>query len=174
MFMLSLCVVPLAVFMGLSAAANERSRGTLPFLQTPRPPTWRTSLTKMVFGLSSLILAVVLTLPLFYGWNLWLESSHHGDSLTVRQMNRQGVTGNYYLDVVLISTTLAASLFIWSAASGVNRKDEVSAGAVALAAIVGWYFALFLVGYLLFRLFEPWSGNAFWYALSHLIALLGL
>jgi hypothetical protein len=36
----------------------------------------------------------------------------------------------------------AASLFIWSAAAGVNRKDEISAGAVALAAMVGWWLLL--------------------------------
>ena len=79
---------------GPHAAANERSRGTLPFLQC------------------------------FGAHLVWLESSRHGDALTVRQMDRQVVTGNFYLDVVLLSTTLAASLFIWSAASGVNRKDE--------------------------------------------------
>jgi hypothetical protein len=47
-------------------------------------------------------------------------------------------TGNYYLDIIIFCALLAMSLMIWSAATGVNRKDEVSAGAVALAVMIVW------------------------------------
>src|SRR3982751_6282141 len=65
-FVVSLCVVPFAVFVGLGTAANERSRGTLPFLQALPAPMWRIALTKLIFGLLTLTASIVLTLPLFY------------------------------------------------------------------------------------------------------------
>src|SRR3972149_4322861 len=34
-------IIPLSVFVGLGAAANERSRNTLPFLQSLPAGTWR-------------------------------------------------------------------------------------------------------------------------------------
>jgi hypothetical protein len=40
---------------------------------------------------------------------------------------------------------IAASFYIWSAAIGVNRKDEISAGAVVLAVIVGWIAVVTIV-----------------------------
>jgi hypothetical protein len=45
---------------------------------------------------------------------------------------------------------MSSSLFLWSAAVGVNRKDEVSAAAVAVAVIVGIWVALIVLGPLLF------------------------
>jgi hypothetical protein len=55
-------------------------------------------------------------------------------------------TGNFYFDVAIFCSLLALSFYVWTSASGINRKDEVSAGAVALAVMVGWYavLALFL------------------------------
>jgi hypothetical protein len=151
--MVCFCLVPLAVFVGLGSAANERSRGTMAFLQALPAPMWPVALAKLIFGLLTLTLPVVLTLPLLYGWNRWFDRSvgypegHYAGRATL--------SGNIYIDVALLCITLAASLCIWSAAAGVNRKDEVSAGAVALAAMAGWYLMLVLVGFLLFQWHEP-------------------
>src|SRR4029079_5622139 len=41
--------IPMAVFVGLSIAAGEQSRGTLPFLQSLPVPMWRVALHKLGF-----------------------------------------------------------------------------------------------------------------------------
>src|SRR3972149_3351379 len=64
--LLFLSIVPLAVFVGLGAAANERSSGTLPFLQSLPVPMWRVALSKLLFGLLTIIAPIVLTVLLFY------------------------------------------------------------------------------------------------------------
>jgi hypothetical protein len=148
MVLVSWCVVPLALFVGLSSAANERSRGTMAFLQALPAPMWRAALTKLIFGLLTLIMSSALTLSLLYGWNRWVDRST--GALTSHDAGRVTVTGNIYLDVFLLFVGLAASLYIWSSAAGVNRKDEVSAAAVALAVMIGWWVLLVVLGFSLF------------------------
>ena len=46
-----MCIVPLAIFVGLGTAAGERSRGTLAFLQALPVPMWRVALHKLIAGL---------------------------------------------------------------------------------------------------------------------------
>ena len=41
----------------------------------------------------------------------------------------------------VIGSTVAASLFLWTVAVGVNRKSEVRAGATALLVFVIWWIA---------------------------------
>src|SRR4051794_39326254 len=139
--MLAFCVVPLAVFVGLSAAANERSRGTLAFSQALPTPIWRFALLKLIFGLTILLLAILMTLPLFYVWDRG-PGLRVVESETIQHLNSEAFTGNFYLNVFLLCASLAVSMFVWAAAAGVNRKDEISAGAIALAVMVGWYVLL--------------------------------
>ncbi len=156
---MSLCMVPFAIFVGLAAASNERARGTLAFTQALPAPMWPIALLKLFYGLGILLASVALTLPLYFGWLQWLK--HFGDAYNaINRMYSHGYfTGNFVLDLTLTSMAIAASLFIWSAAAGVNRKDEVSAGAVTLATIVGWYVLLFVGGYLLVA-FTPLTPNS--------------
>src|SRR5436190_11213377 len=53
--------IPMAVFVGLSIAAGEQSRGTLPFLQALPLPMWRVALHKLGFALVSLIIPILLS-----------------------------------------------------------------------------------------------------------------
>src|SRR3954447_25525684 len=156
--MVAFCVVPLGLFVGLSAAANERSRGTLAFSQALPTPIWRFALLKVIFGLAILLIAIVMTLPLFYVWDRG-PGLRGAESETIQQLNKEAFTGNFYLDVLLLCASLAISMFVWAAAAGVNRKDEISAGAVALAAMVGWYVTLIVIGYAFYLLHEWFIGT---------------
>ena len=115
--------------MGLGSAANERSRGTMAFLQALPAPMWPIALAKLIFGLLTLIAVGCADVAAV----LWLGPLVRSKWVVECVRRRQSVSGNIYLDVVILCVTLAASFYIWSAAAGVNRKDEVSAGAVALA-----------------------------------------
>ena len=154
--MLFLCTFPLAFFLGLGAAASERARGTLPFLHSLPVPLWRIALTKLVAGLLTIVVSVALTMVTFPVWQLVFDlfGVRYGPSLPELANSVANLgTGSWYLDFILAFATLGASVFLWSAATGVNRKDEVSAGAMALAVTVGWYLVLFAVGYAII----PWG-----------------
>lgn len=138
--------IPMAVFVGLGIAAVERSRGTLAFLQALPAPLWRVACWKLVFaflsvaapifltGLFAVLCAAVMSLfGYFVEPTIGFMFFHQGNSWT----------GDSVIDAVLFALPTAASLILWSAAWGVNRKDEISAGAVALAMIVGWWVVLF-------------------------------
>jgi hypothetical protein len=133
------CLIPLAMFVGLAAAANERSRGTFAFTQALPAPIWRISLVKLITGFLVLVASVVLLLPAFYTWG----RLHESDAALNKTFN-SAFTGSPYLDAFLICAPLAVSLYLWSAAAGVNRRDEVSAGAVALATILTWCLTLYV------------------------------
>ncbi len=150
-------IVPLAIFVGLGTAASERSRGTLSFLQSLPVPMWRVALHKLAFGLIALLVPALFCVGLafayyncakYLGFDLQsIPGAHHrplGFGLD-----------NWFVDCALMLILVGVSFFTWTAASGVNRKDEVSAGAVALTAMVGWSILLSLAYFQLVR----WHGQ---------------
>lgn len=146
----TMCIIPLAVFVGLGAAASERSRNTLPFLQSLPMPMWPAALTKLVFGLVTLLTSIILTIGFLYICRFGLGFVGVDYTAAIHVFERNSFTGRWYADCLLLCSTVAASFFIWAAAAGVNRKDEVSAGAVALAVMACWYLLLVATSYLWF------------------------
>ena len=140
-------LVPLSIFVGLGTAAGERSRGTLPFLQSLPLPMRSVALCKIGFGVATVIIPVLLTLGLVLIWSLIREWLAIEPSRLLQWLWSDGkiaVTGNTFVDIALVTGSAALSFYIWSAALGANRKDEVSAGAVVLAGMVGWWLLLFV------------------------------
>jgi hypothetical protein len=150
---LFLCAVPLAVFVGLGVAAGERSRRTLPFLQSLPVPTWKVAIAKLLVGWMALIIPALLTIGLILLWlGPDLEAAIGGELLPESMEPFALGTGNWFLDTALVLLIVATSFYVWTIAAGVNRKDEVSAGAVALAVMVGWCAFLAIV----------WNFLVFW------------
>jgi hypothetical protein len=131
--MLTLCALPLSIFVGLGAAANEQSRCTVSFLQGLPVPIWRVAVLKLLFGIATVVVPLMLTMLLFHvldrSFDLFRVEPNRPPLFAMR---------NWYVSYLLINGLLVVSLFIWSAAAGVNRRDEVSAGAAALLIMVGW------------------------------------
>jgi hypothetical protein len=151
--LVGVCILPLSMFIGLGAAANERSRNTLPFLQSLPAPLWRVAVMKVVFGLVSLFVAIALSIAFIYVWKFVAELAGQETTRAMRQFEESPITGKWYLDCFLLLTPFAIGLFGWSAAAGVNRRDEISAGAMAVAAVVGWGLVLTLA----FLAFTHWT-----------------
>jgi ABC-type transport system involved in multi-copper enzyme maturation permease subunit len=139
------CLMPLSVFVALGDAAGERSRNTLPFLQALPVSTRRVAAAKLVLGLTTLIAAIVLACLFVYVWSS-VRSGYIDSIMRTAPENRRAITGNPIGDSMLTAACMAVSLYLWSAAAGVNRKDEVSAGAIALLTIVGMWALLFVLG----------------------------
>lgn len=152
---LVMCIVPLAIFIGLGTAAGERSRGTLSFMQALPVPMWRVALNKVFFGLVTIAGAALLTLLFVYVWckihalaGTPYHTAEQPDSSVPFSFGIRNWFGNSALAILCV----AFSFYIWTIACGVNSKDEVSAGAVALLAMVLWTV---LISYAVHWLFDP-------------------
>lgn len=170
---LVMCIVPLAIFVGLGSAAGERSRGTLPFMQALPVPVWRVALSKILFGLATLAGAALITLGFVYLLNRHVRvdgfsfSTHtHADYLEPFSF---GIS-NWYCNSALVIVCIAFSFYIWTIACGVNRKDEVSAGAVALAIMISWTVLVSFGIHILFS--PPWASHSD--DISKLVSVMGL
>jgi hypothetical protein len=142
-------LVPFTIFVGLVAASGERARRTIPFLQSLPVPMWRVAVVKIAIAILTLVSAIVLTASFFYVCTL--TRSYFAQSQSPGAANPQSLTGSWPLDAILICSTVVASILIWVAATGVNRKDEISAAAASLVVITVWFFAIGFGSYLLFR-----------------------
>lgn len=145
---LLLSVVPLALFVGMGAAAGERSRGTLPFLQALPVPMWRVALHKFVAGLITIVGPFAIVVAVTYGFCQFLLQWGYVSSKLFANAPRLFYlnNGNWVSDTLLTLSYLAFCIFIWTIGTGVNRKHEIGAAAVALLAMLGWALALILVG----------------------------
>jgi hypothetical protein len=132
--------ITMAIFIGLSAAAGERSRGTLSFLQSLPVPLWRVAIHKVAFALATIVIPIIITalgaaiLRVVFPWIRMgrfvdFPTSFVGEKLLWRI---------WFLQTAGLAALMASSLVVWGAALGNNRKDEVSAGATALVLMSVW------------------------------------
>jgi ABC-type transport system involved in multi-copper enzyme maturation permease subunit len=149
---LVMVVVPSTVFVAMATASSERSRKTLPFLIGLPIPRRKIAVVKLLAGLGTSVA------PLFFGLAallLWISYSR----LTLAEASNQfggllnlhgpSDAANWFANVSITLTFLIVSLFLWTAAAGVNSQDEVSAGAWALSIMAGvWgiFAAVLLIG----------------------------
>jgi hypothetical protein len=139
--MMLFCVIPLSIFVGLSSAASERSRNTMPFLQSLPALMRQIAAVKLGWGLITVIVPVLLACGILFLWKIVfqiLDVDFRSPEAIIGVQAGPFQTGSYFLDAAIIGAIVAASMYIWAAATGVNRKDEVSAGAVALSCMIGW------------------------------------
>ncbi|HVT27963.1 MAG TPA: hypothetical protein VHE81_08110, partial [Lacipirellulaceae bacterium] len=148
--LLDLCVAPLAIFIGLGTAAGERSRGTLAFLQALPVPMRRVAVHKWFYGLATILAAAGVTIALLYVWAA-LGFMHGIQHYWRSQLQFSFGIHNWFANATLVVFYTAASFYIWAVAWGVNRKDEVSAVAVALLIMVVWTVAVSYGIHFLFR-----------------------
>ena len=136
-------VVIAGLFVAMSVAAGENSRRTMRFLQAMPVPMWKAALAKLLIAVVTVtipLLIVVVTVRLSVSrydptGQLQLEALQRLTSPSDRYFH------NYYLWQIVAGTLATTSLLIWGAAAGVNRADEIRAGAVGFLIVTGvWLF----------------------------------
>jgi hypothetical protein len=147
-------IVPLAVFIGLGEASAERSGRTLPFLQSLPVSLWQAAVCKVVFGALCLVLPVLISLLFVWFWGLIRQvfgvEADRSLGQAIAQF-RLGLFASPQLDVAVLIAVLGLSLFVWSAAIGVNRKDEISGASLVVPAMLGVWAALLVVWFTVFQ-----------------------
>ncbi len=146
---LLLPIIPLSVLIATTTAAHERSQGTLPFLCALPVSQRRIAVTKVAAGLATCLIPVLFVLAiLLVWWACWRPLGiDFTSSMTRAAQEWRGPfnLSNWFAATACTITLWVVSLFLWSAAAGVNRADEVSAGAAALGLIAGVWLAFLAI-----------------------------
>jgi len=128
------------MFVGMSLAGKENSRRTMQFLQSLPLPLWQAAAAKLSMAL------VVVSIPvLVHLAGVWIVVNYTGDPLALAeairvhflQMGQPWGIENWFASRSFSGILGTASLLLWMAAAGVNRSDEVRAGALGFLVIAG-------------------------------------
>ena len=144
-----------AVFVGMGIASGEHSRGTIRFLQAIPVQTSRPAIAKLIVGLLTLILPILIATGLFNAWDKVaprLLTDHSRLTAAYGMVHDVWGISSFFVNIAVIGSAVSASLLIWTVATGANRKDEISAGALAVLAIVAAYGSVFGLLWLLSKL----------------------
>ncbi len=125
------------LFIGMSVSAGENARNTSTFLRGLPVPMWQPGSAKLVMALFVLVVPVcALVLTEFLLLN-WLETNREPQLEMQRELN---LAFGWRLENLFLSQLVAGllgvtSLLIWTVAIGINRSDEVRAGAISFLVI---------------------------------------
>ena len=162
--MLWLAVPVLSVFIGARAAAGENSERTMPFLQSMPTPMRRAALVKLMFAILTVCISVACVIA-FAGAvtivGMKLNPTFERGIVEDRIFFNLGT--NWFLSRFLLGSVAGTSLVIWVAAVGVNRSDEVRAGALGILAIVSYSFLLVVLAWKFIDFSLPFSGFPAWF-----------
>ena len=141
MILFVLIMPAVSLFVGAGIAAGEHSRRTIGFLQALPIGTKKPAVAKLAIASAVAYAPTVLLLLLFVLWG-WL-------------MPDDDIHAMYWGVYAYVATLglASVSLVIWMAAVGVNRSDEVRAGAIGLLLMLVYWAAL---AYLFPGSREPW------------------
>lgn len=142
-------VVIAGLFVAMSVAAGESSRRTMRFLQATPIPMWKAALIKLLTAIVTVIVPIFIVVGV-----VWLIVNHHDPSGELQLQASRRLANEMYLYFqnpyvwqIVAGTLGATSLLLWGAAAGVNRSDEVRAGAIGFLIIAGlWFTFAFGVG----------------------------
>jgi hypothetical protein len=165
---LLMSMVPLSVFVGAVEAAGERGGGTLVFMGSLPVPRWKVGLWKLALGAATCLLPILFALALFSCWYVGgdlLGVDHAVTSqTTMADFGRNLPINSPLIRFVVMGFVavggVALSLFLWTAAVGVNRRSEVSAGALAVVVVVFWWAAILWLAHATDLEWNGWLGAA--------------
>jgi ABC-type transport system involved in multi-copper enzyme maturation permease subunit len=172
-WMVLVSLVPLSIFMGATAATSERARGTLAFLQASPVAAWKLAIGELVGGLATLVIAIGFVFTWMY--LLWyLQLFHAGDDYNrcMADLWRWTVPsialGNWFVSAAATAMATSVSIYLWTAAVGINRADEISAGARLILVIAAWWM---LVGYAGTPNGKSWVDSMGWTVWASIVAV---
>lgn len=157
-----LCYSLLAgLLVGMYTAGGENGRGTMRFLQTlpvsmSRPALVKLLMTLTVTAIPMLLTVVATALSLHwqgYDTQFWIENERM--LLQAGPLSYWGIQP-WYWGVAFSAFLTLASLLLWMVALGVNRSDEIRAGAVGFLGIAAIWFCLAVPAALADRYDRPW------------------
>ena len=140
----------ISMFIGMNIAGREQSAGTIRFLQSLPITGRRPATAKLLWASISITIPVLLMVGTAALWIQMLPESAASEAINADQgiYGGKGGAGAWYVIRVLAAIASGVSILIWMTACGVNRTDEVRAGAIGFLVMSGYWALLTLFAYL--------------------------
>jgi len=139
------------MFLGMGVAARENGVGTTGFVQSLPIPMWKAAAAKLLVASVTAATPIVLLIVVSYGCYrsgfIYVEDMNHFFAWRNVDPAVPGAVAGWFLSCLLAAVFGTLSLLWWAAALGVNRSDEIRAGAIGFLGIVAIWFC---AGYLLY------------------------
>lgn len=142
-------IVPLAsMFVAMGIAAGEQGRGTIGFLLALPTPMRRAAAAKLAMALVTVIAPPLAAVGATYLCSRVMPPAVVEELLRydLQMYGTWWGLDDWYLARALAVAAGSASVLIWMAAAGVNRSDEVRAGAVGLLVVMAAWAVVVLAG----------------------------
>jgi len=138
--------------LGMGGAAKENGAGTAAFLQSLPTPLWKVAFVKLLIVSVVAAAPIVLFVTLSYFCYRTGMYSLHDTPLFLDDQNvvvePRGYISAWFIRCATVAVLATLSLLWWMAAIGVNRSDEIRAGAIGFLGIVaiwcGWGYLFYL------------------------------
>jgi hypothetical protein len=137
-FVWVLCGAPGAFFLGLHAASGERSGRTLEFVRACPAAMRRFAIAKLAMGAFASVAPVLAAMLLALVWlAIWRAT---GGAVAYREamFTEQAAPLTDLLLSGIGAATFSLSVFLWTAAAGMNQPTELRAAATGVVMLVGW------------------------------------
>ena len=140
------------LFQGMHTAGGENGRGTMPFLQTLPVPMRKPAAARLLVSWITVVVPMLVVVALAYAYLSWHNSTPAtlaGASTWIDPGGALSTWGfeDWLLGFGLSGVLLVSSLLLWMAAAGVNRSDEIHAGAAGFLTMAVVWFGLGLLDY---------------------------
>lgn len=154
-FCLSAYCILAGTFVGMTVAAGENSHKTMRFLQSLPMPMWQAGLIKLLIAVITVSLPILAAIGLVWLFSIIYVGGTHevvrAVAQAIRLTNptvRPWEISNWFVIQAAAGVLGASSLLLWISAGGVNRSDEVRAGAVGfLAVCASWMFVAYGINF---------------------------
>ena len=135
------------LFIGMYTAAGENGRGTMPFLQTLPVAMRKPAAFKLLMSWFTVVIPVLVLIGWTFAYLSWLGIDEAQIADAVERTRHIGVLqawgfNHWLLGIGLSGVLLVSSLLLWMVAAGVNRSDEIRAGALGFLTIAVIWFCL--------------------------------
>ena len=135
------------LFIGMYTAAGENGRGTMPFLQTLPVAMPKPAAIKLLMSWFTVVVPVLIPIGWTFAYLSWqgIDEAQIADAVEgTRHIGILQAWGfsHWLLGIGLSGALLVSSLLLWMAAAGVNRSDEIRAGALGFLTIAVIWFCL--------------------------------
>jgi hypothetical protein len=134
-----LCGAPGAFFLGLHAASGERSGRTLEFVRACPAGMRRFAIAKLAMGAFASVAPVLAAMLLAIVWlAIWRASGGSVAYVRAQMFTEQAGPLTDLLLSGIAAAAFSLSVFLWTAAAGMNQPTELRAAAAGAVMLVGW------------------------------------
>ncbi len=140
------------LFLGMHTAAGENEHGTMQFLQTLPVPMRKPAGVKLFVSWVTVVVPVLIVVGLAHAYLSWHQFTPAILANMADWPRRIGMFSTWGFEdwpfgVGLSGVLCVSSLLLWMAATGVNRSDEIRAGAAGFLTMAVVWFGLAMLGY---------------------------